>query len=229
MNQDKLKHYQQLLMDEKRRLEYELKRLTDEEHLRIKESTGELSSYDNHPADEGSHTFEREVDLGIKDNILTLLNQVNDALTKMESGRYGICQRCGEEINDSRLEVVPATSFCERCKEIEEELEGTRERPLAEDSFYPPFRGFNDGSGKIGYDAEDAWQDVAQYGTSNTPQDLPEMLTETRSSKEAYVDATETVGSVGIEDSFINDKVDSLKEGEDKETTFTGRKGSDQR
>jgi hypothetical protein len=39
---------------------------------------------------------------------------------------------------------------------------------------YPPFkRSFMDGSDYTGYDGEDAWQEVARYGTADSPQDVP--------------------------------------------------------
>jgi len=79
---------------------------------------------DNHPADQGTNTLDREVDLGLKDNTLIMLTEVNDALERLESGRYGICEHCGEEIKENRLEVVPAARFCTRCQQIEEEMNG---------------------------------------------------------------------------------------------------------
>jgi RNA polymerase-binding protein DksA len=124
MDKERLIHYREILLEEKAQLTEEMKRLTDEEHLSIKEATGELSSYDNHPADQGTNTLDREVDLGLKDNTLIMLTEVNDALERLESGRYGICEHCGEEIKENRLEVVPAARFCTRCQQIEEEING---------------------------------------------------------------------------------------------------------
>jgi len=45
MDKERLMHYRGILQKEKARLTEEMKRLTDEEHLSIKEATGELSSY----------------------------------------------------------------------------------------------------------------------------------------------------------------------------------------
>ncbi len=228
MEQNKLEHYRQLLLKEKNRLDYELARLNDEESLSLKESTGELSSYDNHPADQGSNTYERGKDLGLIDNTQTLLKQVGDALEKLESGEYGACQRCGEEIRDERLETVPYTTLCERCKAKEEALNFTRERPFAEEYLGPPFgKGFNDETDRVEFDAEDSWQAVAQYGTSNTPQDNPEAAVSP--GPEAYMDADETVGSVGIEDTIFDDEADDIEGTAKKRTSFTGRKGEDNR
>lgn len=229
MEKDKLKKYKDILLGEKKRLEDTMDRFEDEERINQQESIKELSNYDNHPADIGSETFEREKDLGLKDNTFTLLKQVDDALEKIESGSYGVCQKCGNRISEERLEVVPYTSFCEKCKKIEEELVGSRERPIEEGTFYPPFRGINDNTDMVSYDAEDAWQDVAQYGTSSEPSYTPEAVTGDKPSKESYIDQDEIIGSVGIEDSLFDDEVDNLEEAAKRKTTFTGIKGDNKR
>lgn len=230
MQKKELAKYKKMLLSEKRSLKEELKTFTDDEKMSQKESTGELSSYDNHPGDDGTTTARREISQGVKDNVISLLKQVEDSLNKIEVGNYGICQNCGDEIKEDRLEVVPYTSFCEKCKETGEAIDGERKRPLAEYAYFPPFgRGFTDGTSKIEYDAEDSWQDVAQYGTSAGPIYSPDALDGDNPSKESYLDSDEVVGSVGIEDSIIDDDVDTVEESDDMKTTFTGRKGEDKR
>ncbi|MFW6023046.1 MAG: TraR/DksA C4-type zinc finger protein [Halanaerobiaceae bacterium] len=229
MNQHKLEQYKHMLLKYKDRLEFEIKNFEDEEKLSQQESTGELSSYDNHPGDAGSETFEREMDLGLKDNTFGLLIQVDDALDKINSGNYGLCQQCGIAIDDDRLEVVPYTSFCEKCKEEQEDLEGVRERPIEEGSYFPPFRSFNDDTDRVEYDGEDTWQDVAQYGTSNDPMYAPDSVTGKKAKKEAYADTDEIVGSVGIEDSLFEDEKDDIEDTANAGTSITGSKGENKR
>lgn len=43
------------------------------------------------------------------------LAQINRALARIDSGDYTICAKCGEEISEKRLAVVPYTNFCIRC------------------------------------------------------------------------------------------------------------------
>lgn len=227
MQQESINKYKEILIEEKERLETQLKKSKEEEKLSQKESTGELSSYDNHPGDNGTATFDREMDQGIKDNSFALLKQVNDALSKIESGKFGFCQKCGEELSESRLEVVPYSSLCEKCKKSEENMEGTRERPMAEETFFPPFRGFNDDTDNVEYDAEDTWQDLAQYGTSSDQMYGQDNDSNKKTAKESYVDSEETVGSVGKEDSIIDADVEDIEETGKTKTTFTGIKGDD--
>lgn len=43
------------------------------------------------------------------------LRQIDAALGRIEAGTYGQCVKCGEDISDARLAVLPATPFCKTC------------------------------------------------------------------------------------------------------------------
>ncbi len=76
------------------------------------ESLSELSSADQHSADQGTETFDRERDLSILEQIEAELADVEHALRRLDEGTYGICEACGRPVGDSRLEAMPATRFC---------------------------------------------------------------------------------------------------------------------
>jgi len=46
---------------------------------------------------------------------------IDDALEKIEKGRFGACESCGCAISRSRLESVPQARFCLLCRRVEEE------------------------------------------------------------------------------------------------------------
>jgi DnaK suppressor protein len=71
------------------------------------EQVGELSSYDQHPADLASDTFEREKDLAILEGLETELAEVEAALRRLDDGTYGIDEVTGERIDPDRLEARP--------------------------------------------------------------------------------------------------------------------------
>jgi len=48
------------------------------------------------------------------------LEQVTQALARVESGDYPYCADCGEEIRKARLELLPYTSLCVSCAERQE-------------------------------------------------------------------------------------------------------------
>jgi RNA polymerase-binding transcription factor DksA len=85
----------------------------------LEEESGE-GSYDQHMADIGTVTLTRELDLSLQDNTEHLLAQVNRALEKIEEGTYGLCDRCGRPIEESRLEAMPyAVLDLEHQRELE--------------------------------------------------------------------------------------------------------------
>ncbi|MBC7076390.1 MAG: TraR/DksA C4-type zinc finger protein [Syntrophomonadaceae bacterium] len=79
------------------------------------ESTGELSLYDQHPADIASEVYEREKDYGMLELLELELEKVNDALDKCAKGQYGMCEICGRNIEPARLERVVNTTLCSNC------------------------------------------------------------------------------------------------------------------
>ena len=75
-------------------------------------STGELSTLDQHPADLGTETFEREKDTALLATLEREISEIDAALERIEAGTYGKCERCGGDIGSERLEAVPVTRFC---------------------------------------------------------------------------------------------------------------------
>jgi len=55
--------------------------------------------------------------------------QIDYALTRLDSGKYGICEDCGKRIPEARLRAVPFAYLCVSCKERDE-----RENPPAEEA-----------------------------------------------------------------------------------------------
>ncbi|MGH9164096.1 MAG: TraR/DksA family transcriptional regulator [Acidimicrobiales bacterium] len=76
------------------------------------ESLSELSSVDQHQADVGTETFNRERDLSILERVEAELDDVEHALRRLDDGTYGTCEACGRPIADDRLEAMPAARFC---------------------------------------------------------------------------------------------------------------------
>jgi DnaK suppressor protein len=73
--------------------------------------------YGNHMADDASEAFEQAKGLALKQNAEQLLVQVRDALARFEKGTYGICEKCGTEIDPARLKALPYATLCLRCQQ----------------------------------------------------------------------------------------------------------------
>lgn len=134
----------------------------------IRDNIGELSSYDNHPADIGSEVFERGKDLALGENAEHHLTDVYRALADMESGEYGICKACGQPIPFARLEAMPTAEFCVAHAPNQH---ASKRRPAEEKLLHPPFgrTSLDERHDLSEFDGEDAWQIVESWGTSNTP------------------------------------------------------------
>jgi YteA family regulatory protein len=114
----RLRAIKKRLQAERERLEQELHEIMERTSISSDiEQVTELSTYDDHPADLASETFEREKDLALEGNIQDLLDKVNTALEKIEDGTYGLCDSCGIEINTNRLEALPWASLCLNCQD----------------------------------------------------------------------------------------------------------------
>ncbi|MBH8601068.1 TraR/DksA C4-type zinc finger protein [Thermoactinomyces sp. CICC 23799] len=157
-------------------------------------SIGELSGYDNHPADLGTEIFERGKDLALNENDERRLKEIDKALERMDQGTYGICKVCGQEIAEDRLEAVPTAEYCVH---HHPEQHSSIRRP-AEEKVMDPGGHNQDQSDKNFYDGEDAWQDVEQYGTSNPP----DFFVEGRNYNELTVDSHEHRGYVDLTEGF---------------------------
>lgn len=72
----------------------------------------EISAYDQHPADQGTETFEQEKALSILEQHQADLADVERALKRVEDGTYGKCEACGKDIPEERLDARPAARYC---------------------------------------------------------------------------------------------------------------------
>ncbi|WP_369751060.1 TraR/DksA C4-type zinc finger protein [Paenisporosarcina sp. TG20] len=136
----------------------------------LRDSTGELSTFDNHPADLGTELYEREKDMAIGVHEAAELEKVNEALEAMKKGAYGICDECGEDIPYERLEALPYTTRCIEHSDKEVPIDRPVEEEILEPANDNSFAGRHKGDDVRGY--EDSFQEVAQYGTSETPSDF---------------------------------------------------------
>lgn len=82
---------------------------------------GELSTHPTHAGDHASEGIDAEV--AVNQTLRQELDEVNDALERIRTGRYGLCVRCGKEIAEARLEALPQTPVCIQCAR-ETEAEG---------------------------------------------------------------------------------------------------------
>jgi DnaK suppressor protein len=113
---------------DKKRLEYYKKKLATrrEELLRIIARTQqEGREADEDPtvdlADKAANSYTKEFLFGQTHNDRSLLQLVDDALTRIRANQFGECISCHEELQQKRLEAVPWTRYCITCQEKKEQ------------------------------------------------------------------------------------------------------------
>ena len=110
--------------------------LGDVNHMKeetLKKERSDLSNVPFHMADAGSDNFEMENTLGLMDEEVKLLEEIDAALGRIEKKTYGICEGSGEPIPKSRLEAIPWARYCVAYKELLEK--GLVEAPDVDDNF----------------------------------------------------------------------------------------------
>jgi RNA polymerase-binding protein DksA len=77
------------------------------------------TAFDEEYADSGTATFEREKDLSLENNVRDLLEKIEKALSRMDEGTFGLCERCGKPIEKARIKALPYASLCIKDKQAE--------------------------------------------------------------------------------------------------------------
>ena len=97
--------------DRRAQLTAERERVTGQ----LQELGVDRSSYDDGFADSGQVTAERGEVEALVGTLRDTLVEIDEALSKLESGAYGQCESCGGRISEARLEAMPAARLCIEC------------------------------------------------------------------------------------------------------------------
>ena len=104
----KLEDLKEYLLTERDRLRQEIALQTVHGH--------ESAGYGNHIADDATATFEQAKSVALRRSSERRLADVEAALSRMDHGTYGICQRCEGRIDPARLKAMPSAGLCFKCQ-----------------------------------------------------------------------------------------------------------------
>ncbi|HET7577844.1 MAG TPA: TraR/DksA C4-type zinc finger protein [Bacillales bacterium] len=160
--------------------------------LASSQSSGELSQYDNHPADSGTAVFEREKDFALRKQVEDELRDVNHALEKMENGTYGICEVTGQPIPLERLQAIPtARTILESTPSMVSDY-----RPVEEDVLSRLEKEYYTGSDETEFNEQNAYQQVASFNESDMTYEGSSLIDNMDGM--GYVTPIEAIASTGI-------------------------------
>ncbi len=111
-----MESFREVLRDLRARLRGDLNQMTDEALRRNQpESSGNLSNVPLHMADVGTENYDQEFTLSLIENEQGVLDQIHEALSRIEAGTYGACEECGGPIAKPRLQALPYARHCIEC------------------------------------------------------------------------------------------------------------------
>lgn len=75
------------------------------------------------PTDQAVAELDSNFLLRLRGREQKLLKKIDEAISRIDSGTYGVCESCGGQIGTKRLEARPVTTLCIDCKTRQEEEE----------------------------------------------------------------------------------------------------------
>jgi len=121
MKSEELDAFRRTLETLRSRLRGDLDQMTDEALRRnLVNGSGNLSNVPLHMADVGTENYDQEFTLELIENEQGTLEMVNEALARLDKGKFGLCVECSEAIPKPRLQAIPYTRHCIRCARVVE-------------------------------------------------------------------------------------------------------------
>ena len=116
MTKPELQTFRDRLLALRNRLNGDVHHLADEAlKARGGEASGSLSNAPLHMADLGTDNFEQEFTLSLLQNQEQALDEIRDALGRIDGGTFGQCEECHQPIPKARLQALPYTRHCVEC------------------------------------------------------------------------------------------------------------------
>jgi len=111
-----------LLIIKKKLLKQRQDLLVEAGHTLTSKISSEKESFPD-PTDQAVAELDNNFVLRLRGREQKLLKKIDEAISRIDSGVYGVCESCGEQISVKRLEARPVTTLCIECKTRQEEEE----------------------------------------------------------------------------------------------------------
>ncbi|MDI3503722.1 MAG: DnaK suppressor protein [Candidatus Cloacimonadota bacterium] len=128
LSAEKLKFFEELIRSELKESMTYIESINKEQSVGARESSGDLSSYAYHQADQGSDTNYMEHTVMMLESEREKIRKLSDAMRRLQEGNFGICEMCGDFIPDTRLQIIPYATLCIECEEKMEDKKRKQKR-----------------------------------------------------------------------------------------------------
>jgi len=121
MDKQKLEYFRNLLLEQRRQA---IEDLQTDQSTALEgddgvEDAGEMAELD----------LNRSTALDLADRQTHLIEEIDDALQRIEDGTYGQCVRCGKPLDEERLKAMPTAKYDVECQAAIEKAQGTDKQP----------------------------------------------------------------------------------------------------
>jgi DnaK suppressor protein len=116
-DQETIQYFKDLLLNKREEAQTQIDILEDRITNLDEADDADSSSFTHHLGDVGSEVEEDEMNFQLLERTKKYVNEINDALERIENGTYGICETTGKPIEKGRMDAVPHTRFSMEAKE----------------------------------------------------------------------------------------------------------------
>lgn len=113
MNKKETKKYQKMLLTEREQLAKSIRTIETDT---LESSKTEMGSGLTSFAEAGTENNDLETALRVASGESKSVIEIDEALSRIQNGTYGVCETCDEEIPVKRLEVFPEALHCVKCQ-----------------------------------------------------------------------------------------------------------------
>jgi RNA polymerase-binding protein DksA len=167
LTKSQLKDFREMLLEKRRELVGDMNGIeADALGKDRQDDRPEAFNMPTHPADVGTDNYEQEFTLGLLESERILLQEIDDALDRIERKTFGICMGTGEPIGLPRLRARPWSKYC---IEYQRQLEKGLVKPVEDEDDEHAYGGIDDD-----VDLEEEEDDAVEADDTEPEQDIDE-------------------------------------------------------
>ena len=112
LSQAFLNNIKEKLLERKAKLKTQLNTFAEKDPRQEDNYNSDFPEFGDKEDENAAEVAVFESNLSLEDTLEQSLEMINRALQKIENGAYGLCEKCGETINEERLKIMPTATKC---------------------------------------------------------------------------------------------------------------------
>ena len=112
LSQAFLNNIKEKLLERKAKLKTQLNTFAEKDPRQEDNYNSDFPEFGDKEDENAAEVAVFESNLSLEDTLEQSLEMINRALQKIKNGTYGLCEKCGETINEERLKIMPTATKC---------------------------------------------------------------------------------------------------------------------